>query len=58
VFPAIPLCPTGGVSLSNLNDYFAAGVTLVGVGNNIVDQKALATGDRAAVIAHARRFLA
>jgi 2-dehydro-3-deoxyphosphogluconate aldolase/(4S)-4-hydroxy-2-oxoglutarate aldolase len=58
VFPAIPLCPTGGVSLSNLNEYFAAGATLVGVGNNIVDQKALATGDRAAVIAHARRFLA
>jgi 2-dehydro-3-deoxyphosphogluconate aldolase / (4S)-4-hydroxy-2-oxoglutarate aldolase len=58
VFPAIPLCPTGGVSLSNLNEYFAAGATLVGVGNNIVDQKALASGDRAAVIAHARRFLA
>ena len=58
VFPDIPLCPTGGVSLSNLNDYFAAGATLVGVGNNIVDQKALASGDRAAVVAHAKRFLA
>lgn len=58
VFPEIPLCPTGGVSLSNLNDYFAAGAKLVGVGNNIVDQKALASGDRAAVIAHAKRFLA
>jgi len=58
VFPEIPLCPTGGVSLSNLNDYFAAGATLVGVRNNIVDQKALAAGDRAAVVAHAKRFLA
>jgi 2-dehydro-3-deoxyphosphogluconate aldolase / (4S)-4-hydroxy-2-oxoglutarate aldolase len=58
VFPDIPLCPTGGVSLSNFKDYLAAGAVLVGVGNNIVEQKALAAGDRAAVIAHARRFLA
>jgi 2-dehydro-3-deoxyphosphogluconate aldolase / (4S)-4-hydroxy-2-oxoglutarate aldolase len=58
VFPEIPLCPTGGVSLENMKAYFAAGADLVGVGNNIVDQKALATGDRAAVVAHARRFLA
>lgn len=58
VFPDIALCPTGGVSLQNLNDYFSAGAALVGVGNNIVDQKALAAGDRAAVIGHAKRFLA
>jgi 2-dehydro-3-deoxyphosphogluconate aldolase/(4S)-4-hydroxy-2-oxoglutarate aldolase len=58
VFPDIPLCPTGGVSLDNMKAYFAAGATVVGVGNNIVDQKALAAGDRAAVIAHAKRFLA
>ncbi len=58
VFPDIPLCPTGGVSLDNMNAYFAAGAALVGVGNNMVDQKALASGDRAAVVAHAKRFLA
>ena len=58
VFPDIPLCPTGGVSLQNMQAYFDAGATIVGVGNNIVDQKALAAGDRAAVIAHAKRFLA
>jgi 2-dehydro-3-deoxyphosphogluconate aldolase / (4S)-4-hydroxy-2-oxoglutarate aldolase len=58
VFPDIPLCPTGGVSLDNMKAYFAAGAAVVGVGNNIVDQKALAAGDRAAVIAHAKRFLA
>ena len=45
------------VSLQNLDAYFAAGAALVGVGNNIVDQRALAAGDRAQVIAHARRFL-
>jgi 2-dehydro-3-deoxyphosphogluconate aldolase/(4S)-4-hydroxy-2-oxoglutarate aldolase len=45
------------VSLQNMAAYFAAGAALVGVGNNIVDQRALAAGDRASVVAHARRFL-
>jgi 2-dehydro-3-deoxyphosphogluconate aldolase/(4S)-4-hydroxy-2-oxoglutarate aldolase len=57
VYPEILLCPTGGVSLQNIEAYFAAGASLVGVGNNILDQQALATGDEAAAIAHARRFL-
>jgi 2-dehydro-3-deoxyphosphogluconate aldolase/(4S)-4-hydroxy-2-oxoglutarate aldolase len=57
VFPEIPLCPTGGVSTSNVLDYLKAGAAVVGVGNNIVDQKALAAGDRAQVIRHARQFL-
>ena len=57
VFPDIPLCPTGGVSLANYKDYLAAGAIFVGVGNDIVDQKALAAGDRGAVVAHARKFL-
>ena len=58
VFPDIPLCPTGGVSFKNYKDYLAAGAVIVGIGNDIVDQQALAAGDRAAVVAHARRFLA
>ena len=57
MFPDILLCPTGGVGLQNLDAYFAAGASLVGVGNNIVDQQALAAGDAARVVAHARRFL-
>ena len=57
VFPDIPLCPTGGISLKNLKAYFEAGAAIVGVGNNIVDQEALAAGDRSRVIAHAKRFL-
>lgn len=57
VFPEIPLCPTGGVSTSNILDYFKAGAAVVGVGNNIIDQKALAAGDRTQVIRHARQFL-
>ena len=57
VYPDIPLCPTGGVSSSNMLDYFKAGAAVVGVGNNVIDQQALAAGDRSGVIAHARGFL-
>jgi 2-dehydro-3-deoxyphosphogluconate aldolase/(4S)-4-hydroxy-2-oxoglutarate aldolase len=57
VYPQIPLCPTGGVSNSNMLDYFKAGAALVGVGNNVIDQKALVAGDRGAVVARARKFL-
>jgi 2-dehydro-3-deoxyphosphogluconate aldolase/(4S)-4-hydroxy-2-oxoglutarate aldolase len=57
IYPQIALCPTGGVSAANLLDYFKAGAAVVGIGNNAIDQKALADGDRARVIGHARSFL-
>lgn len=57
VYPHIPMCPTGGVTLDNMADYFAAGAAAVGIGNNIIDANALARGDRALVVAHARQFL-
>jgi 2-dehydro-3-deoxyphosphogluconate aldolase/(4S)-4-hydroxy-2-oxoglutarate aldolase len=57
VFPDVLLCPTGGVTLDNLAKYLAAGAALVGIGNNLLDQDALAAGDIARVIAGARRFL-
>jgi 2-keto-3-deoxy-6-phosphogluconate aldolase len=38
-------------------DFFRAGAAVVGIGNNVIDQKALAAGNRSAVIAHARGFL-
>ena len=57
VFPHVLLCPTGGVTLDNMKSYFAAGAALVGVGNNLLDQEALASGDIARVVAGARRFL-
>ena len=57
IYPQIPLCPTGGVSATNLLDYFKAGAAVVGVGNNVIDQKALAEGNRAQVIRHAQSFL-
>ena len=57
VYPDVLLCPVGGVSLQNIEAYFAAGAALVGVGTNLLDQRALAADDGANVIAHARRFL-
>lgn len=57
VFPDIPLCPTGGVSVDNMETYRRAGAVVVGVGNNIVDLPALEAGDRARVIEHAARYL-
>jgi len=57
VFPDILLCPSGGVTSGNVEAFLAAGAALVCAGNNIVDHAALAANDRAAVIAHARRFL-
>ena len=57
VFPDIPLCPTGGVTAANMDDYFKAGATLAGVGNAIVPLAALERGDRAAVKAHAAAYL-
>lgn len=57
VYPDIPLCPTGGVSADNMAAYFKAGAAVVGVGNNVIDQPALAAGDRAQVVRHAQRLL-
>jgi 2-dehydro-3-deoxyphosphogluconate aldolase / (4S)-4-hydroxy-2-oxoglutarate aldolase len=57
IYPDIALCPTGGVSTTNLRDYLKAGASFVGVGNNVIDQQALSAGDRAGVIRHARSFL-
>jgi 2-dehydro-3-deoxyphosphogluconate aldolase/(4S)-4-hydroxy-2-oxoglutarate aldolase len=50
VFPDIVFCPTGGVDARNMEDYLAAGAAFVGIGGKLVDEKAIAAGDRAAVI--------
>lgn len=36
IFPAIPLVPTGGVNLLNIQDYLRAGASFVGVGSELV----------------------
>ncbi len=49
VFPDVAFCPTGGVDARNAPDYLAAGAAFVGIGGKLVDEAALARGDRAAV---------
>ena len=56
VFPDIVLCPTGGITAGNMEQYFAAGASLVGVGNAIVPLEALERGDLDAVRAHAAAY--
>jgi 2-dehydro-3-deoxyphosphogluconate aldolase/(4S)-4-hydroxy-2-oxoglutarate aldolase len=57
VLPDVLLCPTGGITRDNMDAYFAAGAALVGVGNDILDRKALEAGDDTRATAHARRYL-
>jgi 2-dehydro-3-deoxyphosphogluconate aldolase / (4S)-4-hydroxy-2-oxoglutarate aldolase len=57
IYPEIPLCPTGGISLDNMLEYFQAGAALVGIGNNVIDRKALEAGEFERVVSHARRFI-
>jgi 2-dehydro-3-deoxyphosphogluconate aldolase / (4S)-4-hydroxy-2-oxoglutarate aldolase len=40
-FPGLRFIPTGGVNLSNVSDYFAAGAFALGVGADLVDLAAL-----------------
>jgi 2-dehydro-3-deoxyphosphogluconate aldolase/(4S)-4-hydroxy-2-oxoglutarate aldolase len=37
----LPLLPTGGVSLKNVDEFFAAGASGVGVGSSLVDGDAV-----------------
>ena len=53
VFPSVAFCPTGGVDVANMADYLAAGAAFVGIGGKLVDERAIAAGDRASVIAAA-----
>ena len=57
VFPGVAFCPTGGVDARNAGDYIAAGATFVGIGGKLVDEGAIAAGNRAAVQAAAREVL-
>lgn len=37
IFPSIPLVPTGGVNLNNIQDYLSVGASFVGVGSELVN---------------------
>lgn len=57
VYPDIALMPTGGISADNARAYLDAGAVCVGMGGKLVDEAALAAGDRDAIRATARQAL-
>lgn len=56
-FPNAGLIPTGGVTLSNIPEYFAAGSFAVGIGSELADLKALRGGKSSEVTAKAKSLL-
>lgn len=56
--PQLRLVPTGGVSADNAAQYLKAGAAAVAVGGNLVNKKAVANGDWAAITAEAQRLVA
>jgi 2-dehydro-3-deoxyphosphogluconate aldolase / (4S)-4-hydroxy-2-oxoglutarate aldolase len=56
-FPHIPLVPTGGVTLDNIDEMFKARAAAVGIGNQMIPRDALARRDYAEIGSLARQFL-
>jgi 2-dehydro-3-deoxyphosphogluconate aldolase/(4S)-4-hydroxy-2-oxoglutarate aldolase len=54
-FPDVPFVPTGGVSLENIVDWFAAGAFAVGAGGALAPPS-LEARDRGEVVENARQF--
>jgi len=46
VFPDIRLVPTGGIAVGNIRSFLDASAEFVGVGGQLVDEKAIAGGDK------------
>ncbi len=58
VFPEVPLVPTGGIPCDGIAAYLAAGAACVGVGGQLVDEAAIAAGDKERIIEAGRLALA
>ena len=54
--PQIPMVPTGGVNLANAAAFIRAGASALGVGADLVSEKALASGDVESITKTARLF--
>ena len=54
-FPDVPFVPTGGVSLENINDWFAVGAFAVGAGGALAPSS-IEGRDRGEVVENARQF--
>jgi 2-dehydro-3-deoxyphosphogluconate aldolase/(4S)-4-hydroxy-2-oxoglutarate aldolase len=55
--PQVKLLPTGGVNLSTVAEYVAAGANALGVGGELVDVAALARGEDAVLSERARELV-
>ncbi len=58
VFPDTVFCPTGGVTAENMQAYFAAGASLVGIGSNLFDKEAFARRETATLVEQIQATLA
>ena len=56
--PQIQLIPTGGVSLSTVEEFLAAGAFALGVGGDLVDAKAAAEGRTSVITENAQKYIA
>lgn len=56
--PQLPLIPTGGVTIENLDTWVKAGSVAVGVGSALFDKRLLSSEDWPAVRARAEAFVA
>jgi 2-dehydro-3-deoxyphosphogluconate aldolase / (4S)-4-hydroxy-2-oxoglutarate aldolase len=56
-FPYIPMMPTGGVSLENIGEWFAAGAVAVGAGSELCPKQLAEAGEFDKISANARRFV-
>ena len=57
-FDTVPLVPVGGVSASNVAEYFAAGATAVGVGATLFGNRTLREKDLSGTGQNVKKFLA
>jgi 2-dehydro-3-deoxyphosphogluconate aldolase / (4S)-4-hydroxy-2-oxoglutarate aldolase len=57
VLPHIPLVPTGGVNRDNLPAFLTAGAACVGVGGELINDRALERSDPDDLVKHARTYL-
>jgi 2-dehydro-3-deoxyphosphogluconate aldolase / (4S)-4-hydroxy-2-oxoglutarate aldolase len=56
--PQVKLMPTGGVTIDNAGEWIKGGAAAVGIGTALLDARAIAAGDYAALTANARRLVA
>ncbi|HJV17117.1 MAG TPA: bifunctional 4-hydroxy-2-oxoglutarate aldolase/2-dehydro-3-deoxy-phosphogluconate aldolase [Bacillales bacterium] len=56
-FPHIPIIPTGGIKLDNIESYIKAGAAAVGIGGNLIDMKALESRNYQSIVKNAAAYV-